>query len=430
MQTRFSDAQLANPLIREADAILRKCVHCGFCTATCPTYVLSGDELDSPRGRIYLIKDMLENDRVAPSTVRRVDRCLSCLSCKTTCPSGVEYGRLADLARHRIAKDFRRPASERLLRGLLGFLIPRAGWFRLALSMGRLVKPFAVFAPTRLQSLLAMTPKQSPPKSSLDRPQVFAAHGARKMRVALLTGCAQKVLAPQINKATARILARHGCEVVVAKGAGCCGALSLHMGDEAAAKTFARANVQAWERESERGGLDAIIITASGCGSAVKDYGRLLQDDPLWSQRAQWVAGLARDVSEILRDLDMKPTRSLPDILVAYHAPCSLQHGQRLGHLPLSLLQAAGFRVAPIPEGHLCCGSAGTYNLLQPKIASALGARKAEHIRNMFPDLVATGNIGCLTQIQNHTTIPVTHTVELLDWATGGPAPEAMKSVR
>ncbi len=425
MQTQFTAEQLQHPDIREIDQILRACVHCGFCTATCPTYVEDGDERDSPRGRIYLIKDMFERGGPADEeTATHVDRCLTCLSCMTTCPSGVDYMHLVDHARRHIEETHDRPLPERLLRRLLATVLPRPALFRLALIGATLARPFAALAPGRLAGLIRMAPRRLPTPSTVDRPQVFAAQGPRRMRVALMTGCAQQVLDPGINEATIRLLTRHGAEVVVARGAGCCGALTQHMGMEDQARASARANVAAWMAERRGAGLDAIVINASGCGTTVKDYGHLLAGDP----DAATVAGLARDVTEVLAGLDLAPPAVPSGIKVAYHAACSLQHGQRVRDIPKTLLRSVGFTIAEIPEAHLCCGSAGTYNLLQPDMAARLQARKVDNIRSTGADVVAAGNIGCLVQIGRGLDdgLPVVHTVELLDWATGGPKPPAL----
>jgi len=428
MQTDFSPAQLLDPDTAQSEQILRACVHCGFCTATCPTYVLLGDELDSPRGRIYLIKNMLEQDGpVAAETVTHIDRCLSCLACMTTCPSGVNYMHLVDHGRRHIEAHFRRPLFERMLRRLLGAVLSRPSRFRLALQGARLARPFARLLPGRLPGLVAMAPRSVPPPSPLDRPQVLPAEGARRMRVALLPGCAQQVLAPEINEATIRLLRRHGCEVVVASGSGCCGALTHHLGQEAPALAFARANIDAWERERAGDGLDAIVVNASGCGTMVKDYGFLMREDPAYAAKAARISALARDVSEVVASLGI--ARQTPDgrkLRVAYHSACSLQHGQMLHREPKELLIAAGYDAVDVPEAHLCCGSAGTYNLLQPELAAALRERKLANIALTGADVVAAGNIGCITQLASGAGVPVVHTVELLDWATGGPRPRAL----
>ncbi|HUA52811.1 MAG TPA: glycolate oxidase subunit GlcF, partial [Candidatus Sulfotelmatobacter sp.] len=422
MQTTFTLAQLADPDVAQSEKILRKCVHCGFCTATCPTYVLLGDELDSPRGRIYLIKDMLEHAErpVADAHVRHVDRCLSCLSCMTTCPSGVHYMHLVDHARAIIEDRYSRPFADRWLRRLLGWLVPRVLPFRLALIAAQPLRGLAQVLPGRLGAMLALAPRALPSASSVERAQVFRAVGARRGRVALLAGCAQQVLAPEINQATIRLLNRHGIEVVVAPGSGCCGSLNHHLGQHAAALGFVKSNVAAWTRELEGDGLDAIVINASGCGTTVKDYGYMLREDPAWAERAARVAALAKDVTEYVAALGLARPAIATGQRVAYHSACSMQHGQGVRQAPKDLLAAAGFDVLDVPEGHLCCGSAGTYNLLQPAIADALRARKLANIAAVAPDLVATGNIGCITQLAAAATVPVVHTVELLDWATGG----------
>jgi glycolate oxidase iron-sulfur subunit len=429
MQTSFTLAQLAEPQIEEAERILRKCVHCGFCTATCPTYVLLGDELDSPRGRIMLIKAMLETSR-APTAkvVRHIDRCLSCLSCMTTCPSGVDYMRLVDRARAHIDDTFQRPWAETMLRGLLAIVLPRPALFRLALLASKALPRFlARLLPGRLAGLAAMAPATIPNPSTVGPAQTHNARQPRRLRVALMPGCAQQVLAPAINEATVRVLTRHGCEVVVAKSGGCCGALVHHMGHEDAARDAARRNVAAWSAEIANGGLDAIVINASGCGTTVKDYGHLLKDDPKWGTVAAQIGSLAKDVSEVLVDLDIEPDGNAGQLAVAYHSACSMQHGQNIHREPRELLTAAGFMVREIAEGHLCCGSAGTYNLLQPDLSARLLERKIANVERCAADVIATGNIGCMVQLARATDTPVVHTVELIDWATGGPRPDALK---
>ncbi|WP_413873991.1 glycolate oxidase subunit GlcF [Albidovulum sp.] len=426
MQTHFTEDQLRDPGIARANEILRACVHCGFCTATCPTYQVLGDELDGPRGRIYLIKEMLESGRPADEkTVKHIDRCLSCLACMTTCPSGVHYMHLVDHARAHIEKTYRRPFRDRALRWLLARVIPHPRRFRMALLGARLVRPFARALPDpRLRAMVAMAPKRLPPVSRNDDPQVFAATGERRMRVALMTGCAQKALNTDINDATIRLLRRLGCEVVVAEGAGCCGALTHHMGREAEAHRSAGANIRAWIGEKRRGGLDAIVINTSGCGTTVKDYGHMFRTTGMAAEAAE-VAGLACDVTELLARL--KPQAKAPEALrVAYHAACSLQHGQRVTEAPKALLKAAGFEVVEPADAHLCCGSAGTYNLLQPEISAELKRRKVATLEARRPDVIAAGNIGCMIQIGSGSAVPVVHAVELLDWATGGPRPRAL----
>ncbi|HEY8163676.1 MAG TPA: glycolate oxidase subunit GlcF [Methylocystis sp.] len=424
MRTHFSLTALADPDMAQSEKILRACVHCGFCTATCPTYLLTGDELDSPRGRIYLIKEMLENGRAADArTVRHVDRCLSCLSCMTTCPSSVHYMHLIDHARAHIEKTFQRPLEDKALRGLLAFILPRPPLFRLALLAAGVVKPLARYMPKRLRPLFSLAPDKLPPPSAIDRPQLFPSEGQRKMRVALLNGCAQTVLDTRINEATVRLLTRHGVEVVVAAGAGCCGALTHHLGKVEQSHAFARKNIEAWTREIEAGGLDHIVVNTSGCGTSVKDYGFMFRNDAGLADKAARVSALACDVSELVDRLELKSV-AIPRIRVAYHSACSLQHGQKITREPVAALARAGFEVVAVPEGHICCGSAGTYNLLQSEMADQLRARKVANIESMAPDVIAAGNLGCMVHIGVGTATPVVHMVELLDWATGGPKPK------
>ena len=431
MQTNFTLAQLADPQIKESEKILRACVHCGFCTATCPTYVLLGDELDSPRGRIYLIKEMLEQGKPATGdVVKHIDRCLSCLACMTTCPSGVYYMHLVDHARGHIQKTFKRPLGDRLLRGLLARVLTKPGLFRLAVVGGIVGRPFAPLLRAlgfgRLAAMLNLTPRRTPAPPAERTGKVYPAFGRRRGRVALLSGCINPVLAPSTDEAAIRLLTRHGVEVVVAEGEGCCGSLVHHMGRETQALAMARNNIDAWTREIEGAGLDAILTTVSGCGTTLKDYGFMLRTDTAYAAKAAVVSGLAKDVSEYLATLRLQGT--VPETLtVAYHAACSLQHGQKIIREPKELLSKCGFIVKDVPEGHLCCGSAGTYNILQPALAAKLRERKVANIARLAPDVIAAGNIGCLTQIAAGTAIPVVHTVELLDWATGGPMPEPLR---
>jgi glycolate oxidase iron-sulfur subunit len=432
MRTSFTLAQLADPDVAVSEKILRACVHCGFCNATCPTYLLDGNELDGPRGRIYLIKEMLENDRPASAEVtEHIDRCLSCLACMTTCPSGVNYMHLVDHARVHIEQTYRRPLGERLLRALLAWSMPYPRRFRLALNAARLAKPFAplleLVGLKRLAATLALSPWQAPHRPLA--PQTFPAKGRRKGRVALLAGCVNDVLEPQINAATIGVLTRHGIEVVLPDGAGCCGSLVHHMGRDDEALAQARANIDAWNAIE---GLDAIVINASGCGTTIKDYGFILRGDKTYAERAARVSGLAKDIAEYLATLPLKPNpdalQSGAPLVVAYHSACSLQHGQRIVRQPKELLANLGFVVKDIPEGHLCCGSAGTYNILQPDFARRLRERKVRTIERLRPDVIAAGNIGCLTQIAAGTELPAVHTVELIDWATGGRRPAALRN--
>ena len=427
MQTFFTPDQLKDPGIARANEVLRACVHCGFCTATCPTYQVLGDELDSPRGRIYLIKDMLEQGRPADEkTVQHIDRCLSCLACMTTCPSGVHYMHLVDHARDHIERTYRRPLMDRMLRAVLARIIPYPTRFRLALGLAKLGRPLAALLPdARLKAMLAMAPRTIPPVSRNDDPQTFAAQGAPRMRVALMTGCAQKALNTDINDATIRLLRRLGCEVVVAKGAGCCGALTHHMGKTDLSHGSAAANIRAWMAEKHGAGLDHVVINTSGCGTTVKDYGHMFRTDPALAQDAAAVAGMTLDISELVVKLGI-PEGAAKGLRVAYHAACSLQHGQQVKSAPKDLLKRAGFEVVEPADSHLCCGSAGTYNLLQPEISAQLKARKVATLEARRPDIIAAGNIGCMMQIGSGTGVPVVHTVELLDWATGGPKPRAL----
>jgi glycolate oxidase iron-sulfur subunit len=430
MQTSFTLAQLSDPNIAEADHILRTCVHCGFCTATCPTYVLLGDELDSPRGRIYLIKDMLENDRPATAdVVKHIDRCLSCLACMTTCPSGVHYMHLVDHARAHIEGTYVRPPIDRLLRAVLARVLPDNRLLRWALGAARLGKPFAgLFAALGLgpvAAMLRLAPARLPGKSAREGRRLFPPQRPRRGRVALLTGCVAPVIAPSISAAAIRLLTRHGIEVVVADE-GCCGSLVHHMGRTEEALAAARRQIDAWSAEIEGEGLDAILVTASGCGTTVKDYGFMLRTDRAYADKAARVSGLARDISEYLSELELTSEHRPPRLVVAYHSACSLQHGQKVGRAPKELLSKIGFVVKDVPEGHLCCGSAGTYNILEPELARRLRERKVGNIEKLEPDVIAAGNIGCMTQIAAGTAIPVIHTVELIDWATGGPAPQAL----
>jgi len=427
MLTNFTLAQLADPATAESEKILRSCVHCGFCTATCPTYALLGDELDSPRGRIYLIKNMLEGGNPPDErTVRHVDRCLSCLSCMTTCPSSVNYMHLVDHARAHVEKTYRRPLADRLLRRMLGAVLPRPALLRVALAAARLARPLAPLMPPRLRAMLELAPARLEGPSPLDRPQVFPAEGGTRMRVALLAGCAQRVLEPRINEATIRLLTRLGCEVAIAPGAGCCGALTHHLGQEDAAHAAAARNIRAWTALWGGRGPDAVVVNASGCGTTVKDYGFMFRGDRDLAAAAARVAALAKDVTEVVAQLGLGAAAAPEKLSVTYHSACSLQHGQKITSLPKELLARAGFAVKDVPEGHLCCGSAGTYNLLQPEIAGQLKARKLANIARTAPDAIAAGNIGCMTQLASGTATPVLHTVELLDWATGGPRPEGL----
>ncbi len=428
MQTNFTPEQLANPAMASSEGVIRKCVHCGFCTATCPTYTLLGDELDSPRGRIYLMKDMLENERApTPEVVKHIDRCLSCNSCMTTCPSGVHYAHLVDHARAYIHEHYRRPLHERVIRGVLAFVMPNPGRFRFALELGALARPLApLFDKANwslpLGAMLRLVPKTLAAKTNAQpKPVAGAKHG----RVALLQGCVEPVLRPEIREATLRLLARAGYEVVFARGETCCGSLKHHMGLEDDSKDSIRTNVDAWMRELEGSGLDAIISTASGCGATIKDYGFILRGDPAYAEKAQRVSALAKDITEFLAEAGL-PQIEPRNLKVGYHAACSLQHGQKITKAPIDLLKAAGFQVAIPAEAHLCCGSAGIYNIVQSEIADQLRDRKVQNLERLHPDVIAAGNIGCTVQIGSRAKTPVVHIIELLDWASGGPIPAVL----
>lgn len=435
MQTSFSPEQLQDPRTAEADRILKRCVHCGLCTAVCSTYVVLGDERDSPRGRIYLIKDMLEHEgeRGPTDEVRHhIDRCLTCLSCMTACPSGVDYMHLVDAARAHIEENRERSFKDRTLRSVLAFVLPSPMRFRLALKLAGLARPFIPllerFGLKEVAAMIALAPTAGVSREGRFRgPGTAVTHGERRARVILMTGCVQPVLRPDINDATIRLLARRGVDVIVSHGAGCCGALVHHLGKEEDAHAHARRNVDAWSKEIERSDIDAIIVNASGCGTTVKDYGHMLRLDPDYAERAKRVSALARDISEFLYDYKLGAPERWSSIRVAYHSACSLQHGQQVHDAPRALLKQAGFAVVDVPEGHICCGSAGTYNILQPEIAGELKARKQKHIRSTRADAVAAGNIGCMTQLAGGLDIPLVHTVELLDWAYGGPVPPGLE---
>ena len=434
MQTNFTKQQLEDPTIAEAESILRRCVHCGFCTATCPTYVVLGDERDSPRGRIYAIKDMFEKGADSKTEVStHIDRCLSCFSCMTTCPSGVDYMHLVDIARVHIEKTGKRRLKDRAIRMLLSKIVPYPGRFRLAMAaapLGRKLAPvLRRIGLGELAAMIDLAPKRLVKAARFEGPGTAVTETERTGRVILMAGCAQQVLRPEINDATIRLLARGGVDVIVAAGAGCCGALTQHIGMEKDAQAAAKKNIDAWLHEMEKGQVDAIIINASGCGTTVKDYGHMFKNDPVYAERAKIISGMTKDVTEYLSTHDIGSPKRWSSLKVAYHSACSMQHGQRITHQPKTLLKNAGFTVVDIPEGHLCCGSAGVYNILQPKIAGQLLERKAGHIKALRPDIVATGNIGCITQLQNGVEFPVVHTVELLDWAYGGPVPAELKGL-
>lgn len=434
MQTNFSKEQLTDPRIAEADRILKRCVHCGLCTAVCSTYVVVGDERDSPRGRIYLMKDMFERGRDAsPEVQHHVDRCLSCLSCMTTCPGGVDYMHLVDLARVHIRETGQRSFKDRMMRRMLATVVPYPERFRRALKAAPLGRPFIPLMRRlglkEMAAMLELAPPSLPSAPKYEGPGEARTSAERRARVILLAGCAQQVLRPEINDATIRLLARRGVDVVVVNGAGCCGALVHHMGEEAQAHSQVRTNVDAWSKEMTKGPIDAIIINASGCGTTVKDYGYMLRHDPAYAARAAQISAMTKDITEFLADYDLGPPVRWSSLRVAYHSACSLQHGQRVTDEPKALLSGAGYTVVSPPEGHICCGSAGTYNIMQPELAQELRRRKVKNIRSVKPDVVAAGNIGCITQLAGGMDIPIAHTVELLDWAYGGPVPRGLEKL-
>lgn len=425
MQTNFTTEQLTDPQTAQSNKILRACVHCGFCTATCPTYQVLGDELDSPRGRIYLMKEMLESGRPADArTALHLDRCLGCFACMTTCPSGVDYMHLIEHGREHVEKTYRRPWRERALRWILKEVIPYPRRFRLALLGARIARPLAGLMPDhRLRAMIAMAPDSLPPVSRNDDGQTFAAIGERRARVALMIGCAQRALDTDINDATIRLLTRAGCEVVIPEKFGCCGALVQHMGRADDARATARDAIRRLLEAEAAGPLEAIIINTSGCGTTIKDYGHFFAGDPIEAD-AKRVSALALDITEFLERHGLPDGQAMGR--VAYHSACSLQHGQKVKLAPKALLAQAGFTVVDPADPHLCCGSAGTYNLMQPEISGELRDRKVRTLEATAPQVIAAGNIGCMVQIGGGTGIPVVHTVQLLDWATGGPQPVAL----
>lgn len=422
MRTAFTPEQLQRPGLAEAARAVRSCVHCGMCNATCPTYAVVSDERDGPRGRIQIMQAMLEKGG-APSeiAVRHVDRCLSCLSCRATCPSGVDYARLVDQARIHIAQNYTRPRGERWFRSFLAAVLPYPGRMRWAMRLAPLSKTFARFLPDSFRAMAALAPASLPDGEEV-KPGVYPATGSRKMRVALVRGCVQGVLAPEIDRAAIRLLARLGAEIVVAPGSGCCGALNHHLGLEASARRFARANIAAWWKAHESGSIDRIVSTASGCGAQVKDYDHLVGGEAGWSFRTRKLVPMVRDITELLDELGYSGIAP-EKLTIAYQSPCSLQHGQRILGLGERLLASAGFVLVPVRDPHMCCGSAGHYSLLQPEMAGELRARKIATLTEHSPDIIASGNIGCLDHLRRGTGTPLAHTVQLLDWAAGGEKP-------
>jgi glycolate oxidase iron-sulfur subunit len=429
MQTNFTKKQLQESSIIDANGIIRKCTHCGFCNATCPTYQVAGDELDGPRGRIYLIRDMLENNKPASEKItRHIDRCLSCYACMTTCPSGVNYMHLVDHARNHIEKTYVRPFFDRFIRILLSIILPSPKLFRIVGYLARFANPFKFLFPKKIKNMLKYMPT-SFPKSNYENKEVYSPKGKTFAKVALLTGCVQRVISPQINDSTIDILNRHGVEVIVPKEITCCGSLNHHLGKEDLAhKSFVN-NINFWFKCYEEKNLDAILVTTSGCGTTLKDYGHIFRDDPDKDLRkkAKIISSLAKDVTEYLgKNIKLNFVEKDKKFKIAYHSACSMQHGQKLHNQPMNLLKKTGNEIVEIPDGHLCCGSAGTYNLLQGEMASELLVRKVSNIDKVKPDFISTGNIGCITQISSGTKIPILHTIEILNWYTGGEKPNAI----
>ncbi len=432
MQTKFTKKQLEDHEVSNSEQILRKCVHCGFCNATCPTYQVLGDELDGPRGRIYLIKDMLENSKPAnEKIVKHIDRCLSCYACMTTCPSGVNYMHIIDHARNHIERTYQRPWLDKTLRQILSLVLPNTKLFRLMALMVKIAKPISFLMPSKIKNMMALMPAKFP-KPVLKNKNVYKPKDKVVARVILLTGCVQKVISPQINESTINILNRHGVEVYVAKEAGCCGSLNHHLGKEDLAKESFIKNINAWYDICQKKPIDAILVNTSGCGTTLKDYGFIFEHHPdkELSKKAKMISEMSKDVTEYLgKNIKLNFKTSGKTHKIAYHSACSMQHGQKVHQQPLDLLKQSGSEILEIPDGHLCCGSAGTYNLLQGDLAKELLKRKVTNINKIKPDFIAAGNIGCITQISTGTTIPIVHTIELLDWFTGGNQPKEIKTV-
>jgi len=429
MQSNFSKNQLSDADNVSSDKIFKKCVHCGMCNATCPTHQIFGDELDGPRGRIYLIKDMLENEKKPTSkVVKHIDRCLSCYSCMTTCPAGVNYMHIIDHGKKYIEKNYERPFFDRAIRKFLSVVLPNTKYFRLVSLLVKLSKPVRFLFPSKIKDMMSLMPP-SFPKKTIKQKEIYKVSGKKIVsRVALLTGCVQKEISPQINEATIRLLNRHGVEVVVPKKIRCCGSLNHHLGKEDDAHQDFRNNINIWYDEHLKGNLDAILSNTSGCGTTMKDYGFIFKDDKIMRKKAKIISQLTKDVTEYLNE-NLKLNFKLKDkkYKIAYHSACSMQHGQKVHNQPIELLSKTRNEVMEIPEGHICCGSAGTYNILQSKIAKQLLRKKVKNIESLEPDFISTGNIGCITQIANGTKTPILHTIEILDWYTGGPKPKILQ---
>ena len=432
MQTNFKKNQLLDPEINTSEKILRKCVHCGMCNATCPTYQILGDELSGPRGRIYLIKDMLENNKPATEKItKHIDQCLSCYACITTCPAGVDYLHLIDHGRNHIERTYKRPFFQRTLRNILAIILPNPNLFKLVGFITNIFRPLMFLAPKKIKDMVKFMPKTFP-KSKLPNNPVFKPKSKVVSKVALLTGCVQKAISPEINDSSINILTRHGIEVHILKDIKCCGSLTHHMGKEDSAHKLIEFNILKWHELYEKENLDAILVNTSGCGTTLKDYGFIFRNhpDPKFRKKAKTISKLCKDITEYLDEsikLNFIETSNKKKYRVAYHSACSMQHGQKVHEQPVNLLNKTGNHIYEIPDGHICCGSAGTYNLMQSEIAEELLKRKVKNIKKINPDFIATGNVGCIKQISMGTNIPILHTVELLDWYTGGKKPEIIK---
>ena len=431
MQTSFTDQQLENKDNKSSENILRKCVHCGMCNATCPTYAINGNELEGPRGRIYLIKDMLENKKPATKKItKHIDRCLSCYACMTTCPSGVNYMHLIDHGRNHIEATYKRPFLDRLMRNILSLTLPNPRVFKILSIFTKIIKPFSFLLPSFLKNSLNLMPSKIPAKKIKTQKIYFVSERKTIARVALLTGCVQRVISPEINESTIRLLNRHGVEVVVLPKIDCCGSLNHHLGKKDLAHSSFVKNINLWHEEYLNNGLDAIISNTSGCGTTLKDYGFIFRDNKELKKKAKKISELTKDISEYLdENLKLEFKNSTEKYKIAYHSACSMQHGQNVHSQPINLIKKTGNEVLNIPEGHICCGSAGTYNILQQKIAKTLLMNKVKNIEKILPDFISTGNIGCMTQIASGTKIPIVHTVEVIDWLTGGPKPYKLKNI-
>ena len=432
MRTDFTKKQLFDSSTKSSEKIIRKCVHCGMCNATCPTYGISGDELEGPRGRIYLIKDMLEKNKPANKKIaKHIDSCLSCYSCMTTCPSGVNYMHLIDHGRNHVEATYKRPLLDRLMRNVLSYTLPKPNIFLIFVILTKIIKPFNFLFPSFIKNSLNLMPNKIPLKT-IRKKKVYLSKGNKAIaRVALLTGCVQRVISPEINESTIRLLNRHNVEVVVLPKIDCCGSLNHHLGKKELAHISFKKNIDLWHEEYLKNGLDAIISNTSGCGTTLKDYGFIFRNDEKFMRKAKKISELTKDITEFL-DENLKLYFEADDekkYKIAYHSACSMQHGQKIHEQPINIIKKTGNTVLKIPDGHICCGSAGTYNILHQKMAKALLRNKVKNILEVSPDFIATGNIGCITQISSGTNIPIVHTVEIIDWFTGGKKKKKLKNL-